>query len=218
MTVLRKSIMAITGLFLCLFLVVHLSANAILLLPETTARQLYNAYSTSLRESTLISIVAYGLYLSIIAHSIYALILTLANKKARPRHYQKNRNLQNSTWTSQNMGLIGLSILLFLVVHLGNFWARIKLGLGRPVGLDEWGNTDVYEVTVELFKNELFVLFYTLLMIPLGMHLLHGFNSAFKSLGLYHKSSLKAISKISYVYAAVIAIGFAIIPLVVYFK
>ncbi len=209
---------AATGLFLCLFLIVHLSANCILLLPEDIARNMYNAYSTTLRENPLIKIVAYALYLSIILHVIYALLVTLRNKKAKPEKYAVNHTNENSTWASQNMGLIGVLILLFIVVHLANFWARIKLGMGESVGMDSMGNVDVYEVTYSLFQNIYFVLFYTILMIPLGFHLHHGLKSAFKTLGFYHKNGLRVLAKISLIYAAIMAVGFGIIPFVVYFK
>ena len=214
----RKSMVAITGLFLCLFLIVHLSANCLLLLPEETARGVYNAYSTWLRENPLIMVIAYALYLSIILHVVYALMVTIRNKKAKPVSYAVNHTEANSSWASQNMGLIGLSILIFIVVHLANFWARIKLGLGDGVGMDAAGNKDVYEVTYALFHNIYFVLFYSLLMIPLGLHLHHGLKSAFKTLGFYHKRGLEVLAKISLIYAAIIAVGFGIIPFVVYFK
>jgi succinate dehydrogenase / fumarate reductase cytochrome b subunit len=83
----RKGMIAATGLFLCLFLIVHLSANCILLLPEDLARELYNSYSTTLRENPLIKLVAYALYLSIILHVVYALIVTIKNRKAKPVIY-----------------------------------------------------------------------------------------------------------------------------------
>ena len=189
----KKSIIALTGLFLCIFLIVHLSANCILLLPETIARDLYNSYSTTLRESSLIKIIAYVLYVSIVLHVFYALLITLRNRRAKPQKYVINHSQENSTWTSQNMGLIGTVILLFIIVHLANFWARIKLGMGEEVRLDEMGNKDVYEVTYSLFQNIYFVIFYTLISIPLGLHLHHGLKSAFKTLGFYHKKGLKIL-------------------------
>lgn len=214
----RKSIIAATGLFLCLFLMVHLSANCILLLPEEMAREMYNAYSTLLRENPLIKVVAYALYLSIILHAVFALLVTIRNKKARPTKYSVNHSNENSTWTSQNMGLIGIFILIFIVVHLANFWARIKLGMGDEVGLDNLGNKDVYEVTSALFHNIYYTIFYSILMIPLGLHLHHGLKSAFKTLGFYHKSGLKVLSKIALGYALIVSILFGIIPFIVYFK
>ncbi len=214
----RKSIIAATGLFLCLFLIVHLSANCILLLPEAISRGMYNSYSTMLRESPLIKVIAYILYLSIIFHVVYALIVTIKNNKAKSDKYAVNHTRENSTWASQNMGLLGILILLFIVVHLANFWARIKLGMGEGVGLDADGHVDVYAVTNSLFHNIYYVMFYSLLMIPLGFHLHHGLKSAFKSLGFYHIKGLNTLAKIALVYAAIMSVGFGIIPIVVYFK
>jgi len=214
----KKSIIALTGLFLCTFLVVHLSANCILLLPGHIARDLYNSYSTLLRESLLIKVIAYVLYVSIILHAFYALLITLINRKAKPQKYIINNSKENSTWASQNMGILGTLILIFIIIHLANFWARIKLGLGEEVDLDAYGNKDVYEVTYSLFQNIYFVIFYTLISIPLALHLHHGLKSAFKTLGFYHKKGLKIIAKISLLYAIIVGIGFGIIPFIVYLK
>ncbi len=214
----RKIIIAGSGLFLCVFLVVHLSANLILLLPTDLARGLYNSYSTLLRESFFIKVIAYLLYASIVLHVIYALLVTIQNRKAKPTKYTVNHYKENSTWTSQNMGLLGTLILIFIVVHLANFWARIKLGLGTPVGIDAEGYYDVYEVTSTLFHNIYFVIFYALMAIPLAFHLHHGLKSAFKTLGFYHKTGLKILAKVSLWYAVIIGFGFGIIPVIVYFK
>lgn len=214
----KKSIIALTGLFLCIFLIVHLSANCILLLPEDIARDLYNSYSTTLRESPLIKIVAYVLYLSIILHAFYALLITLRNRRAKPQKYVVNNSEENSTWASKNMGILGTLILIFIIIHLANFWARIKLGLGEEVGIDAAGNKDVYEVTYSLFQNIYFVIFYTVISIPLALHLYHGLKSAFKTLGFYHKKGLKILAKVSLGYAIIMGIGFGIIPFIVYFK
>lgn len=214
----RKSVVAATGLFLCIFLIVHLSANSLLLLPESIARSLYNAYSATLRESMLITIVGYLLYLSIILHVVYAAIITYKNRITRGTKYTVNHKGENSTWASQNMGLLGVLILVFIVVHMVNFWARIKLGIGESVGRDAEGYIDVYQVTYDLFHNIYYVVFYSVLMIPLGYHLFHGLKSAFKSLGFYHKKGLRILAKISLVYALIMSIGFGVIPLIVYFK
>lgn len=216
--IIRKTILALTGLFLCIFLIVHLSANALLLLPQETAQPLYNAYSTTLRESPLITVVAYLLYLSIVLHALYALIITIRNQKSKPQRYSVNLKRENSSWASQNMGILGVLILIFIVVHLANFWARIKLGIGAEVGIDNAGNKNVYEVTYSLFQNPYYVVFYTLLSIPLAYHLFHGLKSAFKTLGFYHKRGLQVLAKISLIYALIMGVGFGIIPVVVFFK
>ena len=154
----------------------------------------------------------------LILHVIYALLVTIRNRSAKPNTYAENKSAENSTWASKNMGLLGIVIFIFIVVHLANFWARIKLGMGEAVGVDQFGYVDVYEVTSNLFHNIYYVLFYSLLMIPLGMHLHHGLKSAFKTLGFYHRNGLKILAKVSLIYAAIMSIGFGIIPLIVYFK
>jgi len=214
----RKSLIALTGLFLCVFLVVHLSANAILLLPKDIASELYNSYSHTLRENPLITVVAYVLYISIIMHTLVALAITLQNRRAKPSKYVVNQSNQNSTWHSRNMGILGTLILIFIVIHLANFWARIKLGIGEEVAVDANGYKDVYSVTYELFQNIWFVVFYTIISIPLAYHLHHGLKSGFKTLGFYHKKGLKILAKVSLVYALVMGIGFGIIPIIVYLK
>jgi succinate dehydrogenase / fumarate reductase cytochrome b subunit len=146
------------------------------------------------------------------------LLITLRNRKAKPQKYVVNHTKENSTWASQNMGLIGTLILIFMIIHLANFWARIKLGIGESPGFDATGNIDVYEVTYSLFQNIYYVIFYTILMIPLGLHLHHGLKSAFKTLGFYHKKGLNILAKVSLVYASIMAIGFGIIPCIVYLK
>lgn len=214
----RKSMVATTGLFLCIFLIVHLSANALLLLPEAMARGLYNSYSTILRESLLITLVAYLLYLSIVLHVVYAGIITYRNRRSKRDRYLVDHKSETSSWASQNMGVLGILILIFILIHLLNFWARVKLGIGEDVGLDAAGNIDVYEVTYTLFHNIYYMLFYSVLMIPLGFHLHHGLKSAFKTLGFYHKKGLKVLARVSLIYALIISVGFGIIPIIIYFK
>jgi len=214
----RKTLIALTGLFLCVFLVVHLSANAILLLPNDVASDLYNSYSHTLRENPFITVVAYVLYLSILIHAVVAVIITIQNKRAKPTKYVVNHSHKNSTWYSRNMGVLGTLILIFIVIHLANFWARIKLGIGEEVAMDVNGYKDVFSVTYELFQNIWFVLFYSILSIPLAFHLYHGLKSGFKTLGFYHRKGLNVLAKVSLIYAVVMGIGFGIIPIIVYLK
>ena len=215
MIITRKTLLAASGLFLCLFLIVHLSANLLLLLPPELAQEKYNQYSQSLREHPLIGIVSYVLYASIIMHTYFALMITLKNRQTRNSRYQMNRVSENSTWSSRNMGLLGFIILIFIVVHMANFWARAKLGLGGEIPLDPWGHADLYLLVVELFKNPFYLVFYTLLMIPLGLHLSHGVKSACISMGFYHHRYLRYASKLAIIYALVVSIGFILIPLVI---
>lgn len=214
----RKNIMALTGLFLCIFLMVHLAGNLILLFPESTSRDLYNLYSHTLGENPFIKVVSIFLYLSIILHTLYAVLITLKNKDSSPEKYLINKNEENSTWASRNMGLLGFVILIFIIVHMANFWARIKLGFGLEVPLDSRGYKDVYLVTSELFHNFYYVLFYSLLMIPLGMHIKHGLSSSLRTLGLSSKFYISYTKKFSTLLSICFTVGFALIPILVYLR
>ncbi|CBW25386.1 fumarate reductase transmembrane cytochrome b subunit [Halobacteriovorax marinus SJ] len=214
----RKNVMAFTGLFLCVFLVVHLGGNLILLLPPHISHDLYNIYSHKLGENIFIKVVSIALYLSIIVHTIYAVLVTKRNNFSKGQKYYVNHATESSSWTSQNMGLLGFIILIFIVVHMANFWARIKLGFGDSVPLDSNGLKDVYIVTTSLFKNPLYVLFYSVLMVPLAMHINHGFSSAFKTLGLYNLKYIKRVSFIGKIFSTAVLVGFGIIPIIVYLR
>ena len=209
MIIFRKTILAITGLFICIFLIAHLGANFLLLLPSDKARIMYNNYSATLRGNLLISVVAYINYACILFHVLYAVIITRKNKSTRSVKYAMNSASENSTWTSQNMMLLGSIIFAFIVIHMANFWFKIKF-------LNQ--NEDLYQMVYELFKNPYYVLIYVLAMIPLGLHLSHGVHSAFRTLGLYHIKYIKIMTKISLIFASIMGLGFAIIPIILYLR
>ena len=124
--------MALTGLFLSFFLIIHLLGNLQLLLPEEQARLQYNWYSYFLSENILIEIIAYILYACILMHSIDAIYLTLKSKKANGQSLQKDKRSRASTWYSRNMMFLGIVIFLFLVIHFKDFWYAYKFGGELP--------------------------------------------------------------------------------------
>lgn len=209
MLIFRKSILALTGLFICFFLVAHLGANLLLLLPEDQARSMYNSYSAFLRENIFVTVIAYINYGCILFHILYALLITYRNRKARNIQYAMNSSGENSTWTSQNMLLLGAIIFCFIVIHLANFWFKVKF---------QHTDDDLYQMVVDLFHEPLYVAIYVASALPLGLHLAHGVKSAFKTLGLYHHKFIKWIADLSAIYAWVVGIGFGIIPVVLYFR
>ncbi|EOR94768.1 Succinate dehydrogenase cytochrome b subunit [Arcticibacter svalbardensis MN12-7] len=125
----RKLIMGLTGLFLSLFLVIHLVGN--LQLFKDDGGKAFNEYSYFMTHFLPIKIVSYVLYISIILHAVYALIITARNKKARTVQYAQYNGAANSSWNSRNMGILGTIILLFLVIHMKSFWAEYHWG-GLP--------------------------------------------------------------------------------------
>lgn len=209
--------MAITGLFLSFFLIVHLSANFLLLLPHEIAPNLYNSYSNALRTNPVIEVVSIFLYLAIILHTVIAINLTLRNKRKTETPYHQNKILETSSWPSQNMGLLGLMILIFIIVHMANFWAKVKLGIEGPMPTDINGHSDIYMLVVTSLKDPILVTFYAVMSIPLAMHLSHGVSSAFRSLGVYHKRYMRYIEILSKIYSVVMGLGFGLIPLYIFF-
>ena len=209
MIIFRKTILALTGLFICVFLIAHLGANFLLLLPTETARVMYNNYSATLRGNFLITIVAYVNYACILFHVLYAILVTRKNKSARNERYAMNASSENSSWSSQNMMLLGSIIFAFIVIHMANFWFKVKF-----LHQDE----DLYQMVYELFKNPYYVLIYSLGMIPRGLHLSHGIQSAFKTLGLYHKKYIRILARVSVIFATFMGLGFAIIPIILYLR
>lgn len=142
----RKLIMGLTGLFLSLFLVIHLIGN--LQLFNDDGGKAFNEYSYFMTHFLPIKIVSYVLYLSIILHAVYALIITARNKKARPVGYAQYNGAANSTWSSRNMGILGTVILVFIVIHMKTFWAEYHWG-GLPYVQYEMSleNPDMVRVT-----------------------------------------------------------------------
>ncbi len=213
-SVVRKNLMALTGLFLCLFLVIHLAGNLQLLLPVERAQIQYNHYSELLSHNIIIKVIAYALYASILAHALLALILSIRSRRARGKtSYHFDRRGPTSTWYARQMGWLGALLLVFIVMHMANFWYVYKFG---EVPLDSAGRKDLYRIVVMTYREWWYVVIYVVSMLILGFHLLHGFYSAFQSLGLYHSKYGKWVKWIGYVYTFVITAGFILIPIYIF--
>lgn len=211
-TVGRKIIMSITGLFLCSFLVVHLVGN--LQLFKDDGGLAFNVYSEFMGHNPIIRTMEIVLVLGFLFHIYDAIVLTRRNKSARPVGYANNHPQENSTWSSRNMGLLGTVILVFLIIHLYNFFWRARFG---ELALDSAGVPDLYIVVKESFQQWWYVALYVISMIALAYHLIHGFQSAFQSLGLTHKKYTPFIQKFGYAFSVLISLGFAAMPLYFFF-
>lgn len=212
-TLVRKIIMSCTGLFLCFFLLIHFLGNTQLFLAPEEAQQNFNTYSSFLTGNIFVKLVSYALYLSIIAHAVYALVISIKNRKSGG-HYAKDERARASKWASRNMGILGTIILLFLVLHFQNFWYVYKFG---TIGIDAWGHKDLYTVVVEAFSQGWLVIIYVLAMVALAFHLIHGFSSGIRTLGLFHPKFARWINVIGIAYAVIISVGFALMPVYIYF-
>ena len=211
-TLMRKTLMALTGLFLCFFLVIHLLGNLQLLLPAVQAKESFNGYSQLLSGNIFIKIISYVLYTSLIVHCLDALVITLKNRKTAGKYVIDKRGA-SSKWYSRNMGILGTLILIFLVFHFKDFWYQYKFG---TLPMDEYGHKDLYTIVIAAYRDWWYVLFYVLSMFALGYHLLHGFFSAARSLGVYHPKYVSWIRIFGRFYSYAITAGFAIIPIYVY--
>ncbi len=205
----RKLLMAITGLFLCSFLIVHLVGNlALFYSPDD-----FNLYTRFMSTNGMIRIAEIILFLGIIIHAVDAVMLTKANKKARPVKYAMDN--KKSTWVSRNMGITGSLVLAFIIIHLNTFLITYKFGEVGQVLIDGEQVKDMYDVVVKAFGMKLYSVVYIVALAILGMHLNHGFQSAFQSLGLNHKRYTPGIKKAGTIFAIAITIGFIAFP--VYF-
>lgn len=247
----RKLIMALTGLFLCTFLIVHLIGN--LQLFKNDSGQAFNAYAYFMTHFAPIKIISYLLYASIIIHALYALILTLRNRKARPVAYAAYAGNQNSPWTSRNMGILGTILLVFIVVHMGDFWwkyhnaelpyAQYEISLDDPrqitvselpydanrlihsdyvdaqAGKQIVVSKDLYKVVQNAFQAWWYVLLYVIAMGALSFHLIHGFRSAFQTLGWDNNRYLPLIRFVGiWGFGVLIPVLFAAMPVYFLFK
>jgi len=212
----RKVLMAMTGLFLILFLAIHLAGNLQLLFNDNG--QAFNIYAHGMATNPLIKIVSYGNFFFILLHAIDGIILTIKNRAARNINYAVSTKDTNSSWASKNMGLLGIITLIFLIAHLKGFWYEFKFGdlpLATYAGEDF---KDVYLVVNAVFTEPLFVGFYVICMVFLGLHLSHGFSSAFQTMGLNHKKYTPFIKTLGTLYAVLIPAGFASIPIIMFLK
>lgn len=209
----KKLIMSITGLFLMMFLLVHLTVNLMLLFGDG---KLFNFAANFMATNPLIKVVEPVLAIGFIIHIIYASIITLLNRRTRPMGYAETNSNGVTSWASKNMYILGGTIFIFLVIHLTNFFWKINFGdvatLSYDNGLTQMADT--YSLVSGLFITYWWYnLIYIAGALLLGFHLSHGFWSAFQTLGWNNKIWIKRLEIIAYIYAIIIATGFTIIPL-----
>ena len=208
----KKLIMGITGLFLISFLIVHCFLNSFVFFDNTGV--LFNEGAHFMSSNWIIRAMEVVLMLGLLMHIIQGARLTFQNQAARPEKYAYNNGNANSKWYSRSMGLLGTLLLIFLIVHLSQFW-RVSRFIGIPT-TDAAGNEDLYAVMKETFSNIWFVIFYVLSMISLAYHLLHGFASAFQTMGWNHRKYTPMIKVIGVWFSILIPLIFAAMPVWIY--
>ncbi len=205
----KKLVMALTGLFLALFLLEHLGGNLLLLIND--GGEAFTTFSEVMASpyNIIIRVIEYGLFILMFYHAVNGVRLWFLNKRSRGQAYESYNPSANSTLFSRTMILSGSIIFIFLVIHLRTFFFPYRLG-------DAPGS--MYEGVIEAFSDPVYSGFYLLALVLLAFHLIHGVQSAFQTLGLNHNKYTPFIKGFGIVFAVVICAGFASIPIYFLFR
>jgi succinate dehydrogenase / fumarate reductase cytochrome b subunit len=200
----KKLVMALTGLFIILFLVEHLAANLLLLVNDRG--KIFMEYSEFMASSLNIPIriIEVGLFFFLFYHTVNGVRLWWGNRAARGVNYKTNNPSENSTFFSRFMIYSGSIVFIFLVIHLRTFFWSYRI---------EVASNTMYEGVVEAFSNPYYSGFYILALILLAFHLVHGFQSSFQTLGIRHNKYTSFIKGFGIVFSILLCAGFAVVPL-----
>lgn len=220
----KKFTMALTGLFLISFLVIHCSINSMIFFND--GGETFNHWGNFMSTNLIIRVMEIGLFVFLLLHIIQGLMLWRQNVNARPQGYAVNKRSRNSKWYSRSMGLLGTLILMFLVLHLYHFWVPSRFGgmgavkvLGDAT-LSTYANQkidhDLFQEMKVVFSQLWVVILYVLGVMSLGWHLLHGFQSAFQTFGVGNKKYAPIINAAGLGYSVLITLLFAAMPVALY--
>ena len=205
----KKLVMGITGLFLISFLMVHCFLNSLIFMND--GGETFNLGAEFMAKNWVIRAMEIVLFGGLLWHIIQAAILTRENKKARPVAYAASNPSANSKWYSRSMGLLGTILLIFLIIHLRHFWV-----VSRFTDEITSGRETLFNEMKEVFSQLWVVILYCLAMVSLGYHLLHGFKSAFQTLGWNHVKYNAIIEKTGVIISIVLPVLFAAMPIAIY--
>ena len=211
----KKFVMGLTGIFLIAFLVVHVGINACIWAGD--GGEMFNKAAHFMGATVVIRILEIGLFAGIFLHLIQGLMLEFQNRKKRSIGYQVPMGNKGSKWYSRSMGLLGTIILLFLIIHWKQFWIPSRFmempeatyGSNAPIH-------DLFSVMKDTFTQPWVVIVYVLACISLAYHLLHGFQSAFRSLGVYNNRYLRLINGVGVGFSIIVPLAFAMMPVSMY--
>lgn len=199
----KKLLMAVTGLFLISFLIIHCTINAFVFLQD--GGHTFNEAAEFMGTNPIIRTMEIVLFLGFIVHIVDGLKLHFENKSKRPVAYAVVDG-KNSTWYSRSMGLLGTLLLLFLVMHLSHFWFNARIVGSIP------SQMTMFEKMKEVFASPIPVVVYVIGCGSLAYHLMHGFQSAFQTLGWNHPKYMPTVQLIGNIYAIVVSLIFAAMP------
>ncbi len=202
--------MGLTGLFLISFLLVHVGINSLIFFNDGGHK--FEEAAEFMGTNWLIRTMEVGLMLGLLLHIVDGLLLWSENNKARPVKYAYTNASANSTWYSRSMGLLGTLLLIFLILHLKHFWV-----VSRFTDSITSGKQTLYYEMQMVFQSLPVVIVYVLAMVSLSYHLMHGFASAFQSLGMNHKKYTPTIKTIGYAFSIIVPLLFALMPIALHF-
>lgn len=204
----KKLIMSISGLFLIVFLTVHMVMNLV----AVFSLEGYDAVCEFMGTNPIIQLMVPVLAAGFIVHIIYAGMLTLQNQKARGNDKYATSSKTQVNWASKNMFVLGIIVLGVLCFHLTHFWAKMQL-------LEWQGEESMLgsELVVTVFKNPVVVAIYLVWIWALWFHLTHGFWSALQTLGTNNKKWYGRLKCIGIIYATILALGFSIVAVYFFF-
>ena len=212
----KKLIMSVSGLFLVLFLLFHLSMNV----AAAFSGEAYNMICSLLGANWYAVAATLVLAAGVVIHFVYAVLLTLQNRKARGNdRYAINARPKGVEWASQNMLVLGIIVILGLALHFVNFWYKMQFAeiIGNPMkgGLHA---ADGYGYIMQTFSNPVFFVLYIIWLIALWFHLTHGFWSSMQTLGWNNTIWINRWKCISNIYSTIIVLGFMLVAVVFFLK
>ena len=205
----KKLVMGLTGIFLILFLMVHAGLNACIWAGD--GGEMFNKGAHFMGNNWVPRILELGRFAGILLHIIQGFLLTVENRKKRTIGYEVSYN-EGSKWYSRSMGLLGTLILLFLVLHLSHFWLPNRSNQGFLLGEE----INLYKKMKLEFSVLWVVIVYVVGCISLGYHLAHGFQSAFRTLGVHNRRYNTMLISLGYGFAIIISLLFALMPVSFY--
>jgi succinate dehydrogenase / fumarate reductase cytochrome b subunit len=212
----KKFIMSLTGIFLIAFLVVHVGINACIWAND--GGEMFNKASHFMGTTVVIRILEVGLFAGLILHIVQGLVLEVQNRNRRKVGYAVKLGNRGSKWYSRSMGLLGTLLLFFLVMHLSHFWVPSRFTDLPTVEVDGKEIANQYADIIRVFQNPWVDILYVLGCASLLYHLLHGFQSAFRTLGVPNGKYIDIIRTVGYVFAVVVSVAFAMMPVSVYLE
>lgn len=218
----KKLVMSLTGIFLITFLVIHVGLNACIWANDNG--ELFNVSAHFMGTTILVRIMEVGLFAGIIIHLLQGYLLSYEYQKKRSVGYAVKYGERGSRWYSRSMGLLGTLLLLFLIMHVYHFWVPSRFGgIANVTPLQEVKYEDsvkkyhnLYAEMLNVFQNPLIVILYVLGCISLAYHLMHGFESSFRTIGVHNNRYLKMLRFTGRGFAIVISIAFAMMPVSMY--